>query len=121
MVKLTNVLRYTDEVFVSAVEISSKGKFGFDPEIISRFRFLPYQPVVDQSLLIEVDGNDFVIWKYSKMNYAINGESLPYQKIDPSVGVEVYMSDEGLNFTVQLKSNSDGSFSLGADSDGDPN
>lgn len=53
----------------------SLGRFHFDPVTDSSFtaRLVPHEPLVQQTLVIRLDGQEYLAWKYSKHNYADGG------------------------------------------------
>ncbi len=70
------IWHWKDKVGKERVTTDASGAFRFGSVTESSFlgSLIPHEPVVQQTLTIRVDGQDYQAWKYTKHNYDPDGE-----------------------------------------------
>ena len=72
------VWHWKDKTGEEIVVSDADGRFHFPAATESSLsaRLMPHEPVIQQTIVISVDGKEYLAWKFTKHNYAEDGELL---------------------------------------------
>ncbi len=77
----------TPKYFTETTTTDKDGKFHFDERTPSLnmarlFGWLPHEPFIDQSITLRHDGNEYILFEWTKRNYDTNGELQIWKYVD---------------------------------------